>query len=207
MTERDRFRWRIWIWLAVLWAVGFGCGNGEQTRQAPAGDPQSGQIRQVSDEVLNALASRDGRTLAARVHPVRGVRFSPSAYVDVETDRVLDRATVERFWEDSGNYLWGYADGTGDEILLPPADYWQRYILSHDFRKATSVRINDDRSHGNTVNNAAQVYPKAMRVEYFLEPDRAEGQAEYDWAALRLVFENFEGEWYLVGVIHDQWSV
>jgi len=28
-----------------------------------------------------------------------------------------------------------------------------------------------------------------------------------DWRSLRLVFQQSGGEWYLVGIIHDQWTI
>jgi hypothetical protein len=28
-----------------------------------------------------------------------------------------------------------------------------------------------------------------------------------DWASLKLVFENSNNEWYLVGIVHDQWTI
>jgi hypothetical protein len=28
-----------------------------------------------------------------------------------------------------------------------------------------------------------------------------------DWQSLRLVFEETAGNWYLVGIVHDQWTI
>jgi hypothetical protein len=28
-----------------------------------------------------------------------------------------------------------------------------------------------------------------------------------DWRSLRLVFEEQGGSWYLVGIVHDQWTI
>jgi hypothetical protein len=89
---------------------------------------------------------------------------------------------------------------------MTPSQYCDRYILDRDFLKASSINVNHDRARGNTINNAASVYPQGTRVEYYMAPLSGEGVPEFDWAALRLVFEKSGGSWWLVGVIHDEWT-
>lgn len=45
-----------------------------------------------------------------------------------------------------------------------------------------------------------------MVVEYYL-PGENPDYGGLDWQSLRLVFQHKEGAWYLVGVIHDEWTV
>lgn len=151
--------------------------------------------------VLNALKAKDGARLAQLVHPQKGVRFSPYAFVDPQHDVVLNRAEIGQLWSDTTPRTWGTEDGTGDPITMTGSQYAQRYILDRDFTPAT-VSVNHDQATGNSINNAAQVYPAGTRVEYFL-PASASG---IDWRALRLVFEQQGSSWYLVGVIHDEWT-
>jgi hypothetical protein len=133
------------------------------------------------------------------------VRFSPYAFVDVAQDRVLDRSALEALWTDERIYTWGSFDGSGDPIRMTSAQYVDRFVMDRDFAKATVITVNSRRARGNTADNSTEVYPRGTIVEYYVEP--AEGQAEMDWAALRLVFEQDEGEWKLVGVIHDEWTI
>ena len=165
------------------------------------------EVVRAANEVLDALRTRDGDQLASLVHPEKGVRFSPSAYVDIETDLVFSPDQVKRFWTDRRTYMWGYADGTGDPINMTPDQYLPKYVLSRDFRHPSSINVNDDQASGNTNNNAATVYPAGTRVEYYSQPSVRDAVDQHDWAALRLVFERIDGSWFLVGVIHDQWSV
>ncbi len=161
----------------------------------------------TANAVLDAFTQQDGKWLAALAHPQKGVRFSPSAHVDLEVDRIFSRNQIEHFWADRSIYLWGYADGSGDPIMLAPAQYCREYILIRDFRDASLVNINDDQASGNTINNVAAVYPAATRVEYYIKPSTRNSVEQLDWMALRLVFEQVDGSWFLVGVILDQWSV
>lgn len=152
--------------------------------------------------VLAALKAKDGARLAALVHPQKGVRFSPYAFIDPQHDVVMNRAEVEQFWTDTAPRTWGTQDGTGAPINLTPSQYAQRFILDRDFATAPSVNINNDQATGNSLNNAAQVYPSGTRIEYYLPPTAG----GIDWRALRLVLEQQGPVWYLVGIIHDEWT-
>jgi hypothetical protein len=159
----------------------------------------------VATRVLEAFRAKDGLRLAAISHPDLGVRFSPYAYVDVAQDRVLDRSELETLWQDERIHTWGSFDGSGDPIQMTSAQYFDRFVMDRDFSKATVITVNSHRTSGNTADNSAEAYPRGTIVEYYVEP--AGGQPEMDWAALRLVLEQHEGEWKLVGVIHDEWTI
>ena len=157
-----------------------------------------------ASQVVAAFKASNGAQLASLVHPTKGVRFSCYAWVDVDHDVRLSRAQVRRFWADETAYLWGSADGTGDPIQMTPREYCLTYVLDRDFTRPSSISVNSDRRYGNTSNNAASTYPDSMRVEYYIA---ATPGVEMDWVALRLVFERRGRSWYLVGVMHDQWTI
>lgn len=195
--------------LAVLLLVA-GLYAGERRGvPAPAPAPARTAVEEivlVANEVVEAFVRRDGERLAGRAHPHKGVRFSPYAYVDVEEDRVFQPAQLRHFWDDATVHVWGHADGSGEPIALTAAQYVERFVLDRDYRGAGSIGVNVDQQRGNTADNAAQAYPQGTRVEYYVEPAPGGGAAAFDWSALRLVFEQVDGRWLLVGVIHDQWT-
>ena len=163
-------------------------------------------VRAAAAAALKAFESKDGAALVPLVHDTKGVRFSPYAYVDVVNDITLTRSEIADFWRDDSVRLWGAVDGTGDPILMSSSAYYERYVLDRDFSAAT-VSVNQDLGVGNTVNNVATAYPDAERVEYYVAPTMVDGEPSNDWTALRLVFELVDGRYYLVGVIHDQWTI
>ena len=194
-----------WIAALVMLLIAGLYWNGQRvpTGASPA---LAMDVVQASREVVAALRARDGARLAEWVHPAKGLRFSPYAYVDVANDRVFAPEQIRRFWDDRSVYVWGHADGSGEPIALTPAEYCERYVLDRDYLEAASISVDADRARGNTANNAAEVYPQGTRVEYYFELPAGEGVAEFDWSALRLVFENEGGRWLLIAVIHDQWT-
>ena len=54
--------------------------------------------------------------------------------------------------------------------------------------------------------NHDEVYPLAATIEYHFSgfDARFEGM---DWRSVRLVLEQENGTWYLVGLIHDEWTI
>jgi hypothetical protein len=159
---------------------------------------------------IRAIKHKDVEEIAALVHPDRGVRFSPYAYVRAEEDDgqdvVFGAAQVRDLPADPAVYEWGRFDGTGEPIVLTFDAYWARFVYDVDFARPHAIGYGETIGRGNTINNIAQVYPQAVVVEYHLEGfDPA--YAGLDWRSLRLVFEPVQGTWYLVGIIHDEWTI
>jgi len=156
-------------------------------------------------QALAALKAQDTVALAALAHPTQGVRFSPYAFVRDE-DLVFTPAQLSGAFSDSAVHEWGAYDGSGEPINLTFADYYQEFIFDQDYTTAEAVSVNERLGQGNSLDNSHEAYPGAMVVEYHFpgfNPDY-EGM---DWVSLRLVFQEFEGRWVLVGIIHDQWTI
>ncbi|OPJ55294.1 hypothetical protein [Alkalithermobacter paradoxus] len=162
-------------------------------------------IGERSYEAIKALKNKDMKTLSEIVHPTKGVRFTPYTYVNVERDLVFDREKIANFFNDENVYMWGYFDGTGDDIKFNPSQYYERFIYSKDFINAEKVGYNEVLSFGNMLENQFEVYDNPIVVEYYFSGFNPE-YGGMDWRSLRLVFEEHEGKWYLVGIINNEWT-
>lgn len=163
-------------------------------------------IKDTADKMIYALSIKDSDILSAYVHPLKGLRFTPYTYVSPEQDVVFNAAEVKNIFKNENTYLWGYYDGSGYEILLTPSDYYDKFIYSKDFLNAEKIGYNEVLSFGNMLENQFEVYQNAIIVEYYFSgfnPD----YAGMDWRSLRLVFEEYEGSWKLVGLINNQWTI
>jgi len=166
----------------------------------------SENINETAREAINALKDKDMEKISKLVHPEKGVRFSPYAFVDVKNDLVFSAADVKDLFSDTTIYTWGSYDGTGDPIELTFEGYYKKFIYDADFANAEQVGYNEILGKGNTIENSAEVYKDSVVVEYHfsgIDP-KYEGM---DWRSLRIVFEKFEDAWYIVGIIHDQWTI
>jgi hypothetical protein len=157
--------------------------------------------------VIQALKAGNIAKLSPLVHPQKGVRFSPYASVLLDQDRVIRKNQLAQMWASTKLYRWGEYDGSGDPIRLSFRKYHRRFIFDHDFSHAESVNYKPtSMGHGNTPNNIQTVYPKSIAVGYHFSgfDPKVSGM---DWSSLWLVFEKKGSEWYLVGIVHDEWTI
>jgi len=183
--------------------------TGRQTAEAQVLAPAAAEriIAGRAQQVMSALKAGDMVKFATFVHPQKGVRFSPYASVLPDEDRVIKKSQLLQIWTSSNRSKWGAYDGSGDPILLTFRKYHRRFIFDHDFSRAKNVRYNGEiMGHGTTPNNIRSSYPEAIAVEYHF-PGFYPKVSGMDWASLWLVFEKQNGQWYLVGIVHDEWTV
>jgi len=155
---------------------------------------------------LDALKRRDGAALAALAHPTKGVRFTPYPFVTVARDVVLMRSDLTNAYADTKTRTWGVTDGKGDPITLTFASYNTRYVYSRDFALAPKTSYNKPIGSGNSLDNTADVYPSAVLFEAY-DPGPDPAMESFRWQSLRLLFEPDGSTWYLVGVVHAEWTI
>lgn len=165
----------------------------------------SDEVAVRAAEIILALKDEDLTTLASLVHPDQGVRFSPYTYVRDE-DLVFSGERIEEILADQTVYTWGSFDGTGEPIQFTFREYYDRFVYDVDFARPDVVGFSETIGMGNTINNIAEVYPQAITVEYHFEGFDPQFVG-LDWRSLRLVLEETEGAWYLVAVVHDEWTI
>ena len=163
------------------------------------------QLTTQATRIQRALANNNYASIVNDIHPTRGVRFSMYGYVQPKSDKVFSRKQYAQYLKESKiRFTWGSLDGTGELFVVSLPTYLRTWIKAKDFEYAR-VDVNDFVKQGNKINNIREVYPKADVVEYY-----ADGSDEYegmDWRIMRLVFENYKGKRYLVGIVNNQSTV
>jgi uncharacterized protein YgiM (DUF1202 family) len=196
-------------WVPAQYAAVTGWVNSRYLARQIGGASEA--IAARAAQIILALKGPDLRTLAGSVHPDKGVRFSPYTYVRAAPgspggqDLVFTAAQVQSLWSDPIVYKWGTAAGSGEAIELTFAGYYDRYIYDVDFARPDVIGFGETVGQGNTINNISEVYPGAVTVEYHFEGFDPQ-YAGLDWRSLRLVLEPVAGSWYLVGIVHDEWT-
>ena len=163
-------------------------------------------ILTLTKQVLTSIKHRDFKKLSDFIHPILGVRFSPYAYIDTTTDM---KFTADNFIDQikkRNKFNWGNYDGSGDTIFLTIEDYFSRFVYNADFLNAEKISLNKMIGGGNSLNNLETVYIGCRYSEsYFSGFDKKFNGM--DWCSLRLVFKRHQENFYLVGVVHDQWTI
>ena len=182
------------------------------TAQGPRSTPQLvGQVspaeaKQIiaptAKQAIEALKNRDMVQLAGMAHPEKGVLFSPYGFMG-EDKVVLKPDQLSGALTDPTIRTWGSHAGSGEPFELTFAAYFDRFVYSHDFAVAPQISYNQpikERYH------VEEFDPGSIMVEYHFpgfEP-QYEGM---DWKSLRLVFEQQDQTWYLVGILHNEWTI
>lgn len=157
-------------------------------------------------QALEALKEKNYAALSRLVHPERGVTLTPYSTVDPSCDNVLTQAEVARLSTDEEVYTWGLYDGSGEPIRCTGQEYFDRYVFNADYTEAPQVGIDTVLISGNALENVDAVYEDGRFVEYHF-PGIDPAREGFDWCSLKLVFEVWNNDWYLVGMIHGEWTV
>ena len=165
------------------------------------------EVTKRAEQAALALQMHDMKRFAALVDPKEGVRFTPYGYIDETSDVRLTRAETDGALADGTIRNWGAYDGSGDPIRLTFAEYFKRFVYDVDFSHAPQMSIDSPLGSGNSINNVTKLHPRAHIVEWHFggfDP-KFDGM---DWSSLRMAFEkDADGNWWIVAVIHDQWTI
>ena len=155
--------------------------------------------------VLQALKNKDLPTLSLLAGR-EGIRFSPYEHVSLERDVLLSVEEIKNGLALSRSYTRGTQDGSGKPIDLWIWQYMDKFVYDVDFAKAPVVNKNTKTQRGNVLNNIIDLYTGKQVIEYYFSgfDTKYEGM---DWRSLNLVFDNQDGQWKVIGIVHGQWTI
>lgn len=135
-----------------------------------------------------------------------GVRFSPYGFIDTANSKKLLPADFLNAINKKWTLTWGSFDGTGDPIKLTVPAYLKKFVYNADYLNAEAVGFNEVMKKGNSLVNTNSIYPNHHFIDYHFSGFDQKNEG-LDWTSLRLVFEKEDGQYFLVAIIHDQWTV
>ncbi len=109
--------------------------------------------------------------------------------------------------EDSLRRVWGSYDGSGEPINLDFPAYFARFVYDRNFAQVAPGPPDVRLGKGNALDNIQLVYSprRVMFLEYHVPgTERYNGM---DWRSLRLVLEQVDERWYLIALVHDEWTI
>jgi hypothetical protein len=166
---------------------------------------QQTSLTGVAQQTIQAIKTQDFATLAT-LASASGVRFTPYEHVNPSTDVVLDTQELASALSISRSYTRWNSDGSGLPINLWIGQYREKFVYDVDFATAPVQQWNQITQRGNIINNIATVYPNKQIIEYHfnqIDP-KYEG---IDRRSLYLVFDQENGVWKLIGVVHGQRTI
>ena len=159
----------------------------------------------LSEEILQAIKSKDYEKVASFISPGAGVRFSPYGFIDTNTSQVLFPSQLIEYAKNKKRLAWGAFDGSGDTITLTVPAYFEKFVYNEDYVNAEKKSVNQFLANGNSLNNLHETFPGADFTEFYFPgfDPKYEGM---DWQTLRLIFHYQNNRYVLIGIVHDQWT-
>ncbi len=156
--------------------------------------------------VCRAIQQQNWTTLAAYVHPSRGVTFTPYSTVDPDSDLNFTADQIKNLAQNQSVYTWGFEDGRGDPIQMTILQYFERYVYDRDYTQVPEIGVDRIMTGGNALENLTEVYNGCRFVD-FSYPSADPVNDGLDWSSLKLVFQAEGDLWYLVGIVHGEWTI
>lgn len=164
-----------------------------------------------TETIFSNLEAFNWQELANDVHPEKGLFFS--FYADTGSPFAQEVAfTKDALSELEGTetFVWGYDMGDY-KFEFPINEYVTTFLINHsqrwDGKNSTEVEydvitFNDSVvQSGGIINTIPEYFPDAKYVEYY-SPSPSE-ELWHQWQALRFIYEEFDGQWYLIGIARD----
>lgn len=180
----------------------------KDTIVAPAqpNSPVRDSVMLVASQVLQSLKNKDYRSFASYFHPKEPVLFSPYGHINVANSKKLLAKDFLESIEKNWTLTWGVYDGTGESMKIKVVPYLEKFVYDADYLQASQTSFDQVVQKGNSLNNIAEVFPGLHFVDCHVEGKDPQYNG-MDWRSLRLVFKMHNNAYYLVAVIHDQWTI
>jgi|SRR5688572_3061149 len=167
--------------------------------------PDTTFLLKISSEILKTIKKRDYYKLASYVHPDYRILFSPYGYIDTIDSKVFSPTQLKQLAKNNKRINWNSSWDAEDTELLTIDQYFKKYVYDVDFLNAPVKSINEFRSRGTDLNNIKEVYPECDVVEFYF-PGFEEKFGGLDFRGLRMVFKLHDKKFYIVAIVHDEWT-
>lgn len=131
------------------------------------------------------------------VHPEKGVRFSRNGIIDIENDLTLAADEIDLALENIKKiYTWG-KDNDGKDLKMALGEYFKKYLYNVNFSSSdvNTYYYNESTTSPKNIN---EVYPNSRFIEYY-----SPGTLDSDSNQLWFIWEVYDNNWYLTGVVHN----
>ena len=155
-------------------------------------------------ELLRVLGQTHGHEnslmgIKKLIHPKKGVIITDMVSFGNKDEQHFDQKTFIKSLNDTKEILWGYTYGEGGPILKS-LNTWIRG--SHN--EMSNISKIDPLDTFKNFSREGYSKIKAYEVYWINEESKTK---EYDWLGLVVILAEYQGEWYIVGLMRDRWTI
>ena len=192
---------------AVYAATGFSLFGRYHEKPLSVHSVNNAELSALGYSVLLNIKEGDYEALSRIAHPENGILFSPQATVAQSTNKRFRAEEISEFGTDTRVYVWGVYSGSGEPIEMTPAEYFNRFVFFKNYIAAPFIGVNHIIKSGNALENINDVFPDMQFVEFHIPGGQREPTGDFNWSALRLGFDYYNGGLWLTVIIHNEWLV
>lgn len=162
-------------------------------------------ILKKANHIGNAIQSEDMEQLSEYVHPEKGLRFSHFGSVVVKDDIVVSKEELKDFFTKDYTIIYYDEDDDMPQNKESGYTYFKEKIYFSDY---TQALIGYDKNveleyYPVGPGNQFEIYNDSIMVELYFNNNSPEIP---DWRIIRFIFQLYKNDWYLVGIISDEWT-
>lgn len=175
-------------------------------KQPPVIVNEDSALLALSGTILATIKDTNYTQFITYIHPTQGLRLAPYGFIDTSENRIVQANELLSLLHSNKKILWGSFDGTGDPIMMTAAGYFKRFVYNVDYLNAPDKAANRIIGGGNSLNNIEKLYPGAPFTEFHFKgfEKKYEGM---DWASIRLIFKKENNKYWLIAIVHDEWTI
>lgn len=156
----------------------------------------------AAERIRSDLTSESGAQIPTDVIPAEGIIISARTTVDSDPagNAVV---TAEDLADGSKAFVFEYSEA--GPLIETVDDWMDGYRRNLSLIEPDQTSVNAPLGYGNSLNNLADAFPEAHVVELH---HRGRGeQADFNWSSTRLVLEQRDGQWKLLAIMGDKWTI
>lgn len=171
----------------------------KRNREILAQDSVPARRRVISfTKALRTLS--DAEKITSYIHPKKGVIMTWNVLFGGKEDLHFKKSDIKNAYLNKRKKIyWGKSYGKGDDVFMSLHDYMA--MLTRPISAITRIEKLKEAKGFKCLS------PKKCRAYEVVWINRDSSTKEYDWLGLVVILEKFKNEWYVVGVLHDRWTV
>jgi hypothetical protein len=163
------------------------------------------QVIKFTNELIDLLSIGDWTGFSEHFHPTEGCTFVPYTFM-TEDEQVFTAKSFQESIKNNTKHNWGEQDGSGNPIISTIKDYSSNYIYSANFKDSlVEIHYNQDFAFSNTQNNIYEYFPFSDAIEYYHPGSK--GYEDMDWRSVIFRCSLIDGKYYLIAVVHNEWTI
>lgn len=167
-----------------------------------SGEPTDPSVLEAAEQIRAGLVSSTGPQIADEFVPDSWIAMSGRTTIE---DGPFGPATVTAADLANGDteYVFEYTEA--GPIITSVDDWMNDYRQSSTLIDPDATSVNASLGFGNSINNLAERYPNADVVEF-----HRQGRGElkdFNWSTTRIVLEKIDGQWKLLAIMGDTWTI